>query len=86
MSALPPTGSPWHTTLAVQAQMKSMPPTGLKYWRAPVKLGLADPRFDASGYRALMAVALAEELDERYTYFDPLFADQFTTPITIFRG
>jgi molybdate/tungstate transport system substrate-binding protein len=53
--------------------------------RPEVKLGLADPRFDASGYRALMAVALAEELDGNYTYFERLFGGQFKTPITIFR-
>jgi len=53
--------------------------------RPEVKFGLADPRFDASGYRALMAVALAEERAGSYTTFGPLFDGQFSSPIAIFR-
>jgi molybdate/tungstate transport system substrate-binding protein len=53
--------------------------------RPEVKTGIADPRFDASGYRALMAVALAEERLQNYRLFEPLFNGQFTTPVTIFR-
>lgn len=52
--------------------------------RPDVKVGIADPRFDAAGYRALMAVALAQERAQRYTYFSDLFKDQFTRPVTIF--
>ncbi len=52
--------------------------------RPDVKVGIADPRFDAAGYRALMAVALAQERAQRYTYFSALFKDQFTRPVTIF--
>jgi molybdate/tungstate transport system substrate-binding protein len=53
--------------------------------RPDVKLGLADPRFDASGYRALMAFALTENALGRYDLFGPAFDDQFTFPVTIFR-
>jgi molybdate/tungstate transport system substrate-binding protein len=53
--------------------------------RPDVKLGLADPRFDASGYRALMAFALEENSLHRYSLFEPVFNGQFTFPVTIFR-
>ncbi len=52
--------------------------------RPNVKVGIADPRFDAAGYRAFMAVALAQERARRYTYFASLFKDQFTRPVTLF--
>lgn len=52
--------------------------------RPDVKVGIADPRFDAAGYRAFMAVALAQERDRDYTYFGKLFKEQFTQPVTIF--
>ena len=51
-----------------------------------VRLGFADPRFDASGYRALMAYALMEITNARYDFFGPMFDGRFTFPITIFRG
>jgi molybdate/tungstate transport system substrate-binding protein len=48
-----------------------------------VQFGLADPRFDATGYRALMVLALAQ----RYYHDDHLFADvtvgRFSPPITL---
>lgn len=53
--------------------------------RPDVKVGIADPRFDASGYRALMAVALAEERAETYGLFEPFVDGQFTFEPTIFR-
>lgn len=53
--------------------------------RSDVKVGLADPRFDAVGYRALMAYALAERAREQYTLFGSMFNDQFRLPVTIFR-
>lgn len=52
--------------------------------RPDVKVGIADPRFDAAGYRAFMAVVLAQERAQRYTYFANLFKDQFTRPVTLF--
>ncbi len=53
--------------------------------RPDVKLGLADPRFDASGYRALMALSLMENALGRYDLFGPVFDGQFTYPVTVFR-
>lgn len=53
--------------------------------RADVKFGLADPRFDAAGYRALMAFALQENSLQQYSLFKTMFANQFTTPLSIYR-
>ncbi len=53
--------------------------------RPDVKIGLADPRFDASGYRALMAFSLEEERRKQYNLFVPMFDGQVTSPVTIFR-
>jgi molybdate/tungstate transport system substrate-binding protein len=51
-----------------------------------VQFGLADPRFDATGYRALMVLDLAQ----RYYHDDHLFADitvgRFSPPITLTTG
>jgi molybdate/tungstate transport system substrate-binding protein len=48
-----------------------------------VRFGLADPRFDAAGYRALMVLQLAErEYDEPFLLEDMLMG-RFTTPITV---
>jgi molybdate/tungstate transport system substrate-binding protein len=51
-----------------------------------VQFGLADPRFDATGYRALMVLQLAQ----RQYRDDHLFADvtvgRFSTPITVARS
>ncbi len=50
-----------------------------------VRFGLADPRFDAAGYRALMVLQLAErEYDDPYLLEDMLMG-RFTTPITVER-
>lgn len=50
--------------------------------RSDVKVGLADPRFDACGYRALMALKLAEAAYGRPTIFVDLVMGRFQTPIT----
>jgi molybdate/tungstate transport system substrate-binding protein len=52
--------------------------------RPDLKVGLADPRFDASGYRALMAFALAQDAYRQYNLFTDMFNGRFTYPITIF--
>jgi molybdate/tungstate transport system substrate-binding protein len=52
--------------------------------RPDVRVGVADPRFDPSGYRALMVYALMQEVTGDYTLFREMFEGQFTTPITIF--
>ena len=50
--------------------------------RSDVRLGLADPRFDSNGYRALMMFALAGTQYDKPTLFFDTFEGQFTTPIT----
>jgi molybdate/tungstate transport system substrate-binding protein len=50
--------------------------------RPDVRLGLADPRFDSNGYRALMMFALAGKQYDKPTLFFDAFEGQFTTPIT----
>ena len=51
-----------------------------------VRFGLADPRFDAAGYRALMLLQLAErEYDDPYL-FEDMMMGRFTTPVTVTRN
>lgn len=52
--------------------------------RPDVKLGLADPRFDAAGYRALMILSLAEKQYAVKGLYDRLVRDAFTWPFTRF--
>ncbi len=100
-SKVPETGQPYadwyirfasnHLALAYSANSKYAEEINAGNWtkviaRPDVKVGIADPRFDASGYRALMAFALAEIADKDYGLFAPMFDDQFTFPVTIFRG
>jgi molybdate/tungstate transport system substrate-binding protein len=49
-----------------------------------VRLGIADPRFDAAGYRALMALRLAEDAYNQPDLFDNVIEGRFKYPITIF--
>jgi molybdate/tungstate transport system substrate-binding protein len=49
-----------------------------------VRVGLSDPRFDASGYRTLMAFALAQAVYDKPTIFREMFDGRFTMPITAF--
>lgn len=51
--------------------------------RPGVKVGLADPRFDASGYRALMALQLAESFYGRKTIFENLLMGRFKTALKV---
>ena len=51
--------------------------------RSDVKLGLADPRFDAVGYRQLMALQLAKAAYNKPTIFEDVTLGQFKTPITL---
>lgn len=53
--------------------------------RPDVKFGIPDPRFDAAGYRAMMAFALYENLHQKNGAFKTMFKDQFTYPVSIFR-
>jgi len=80
-----------HLALAYGAESKYADEINADNWteviaRPDVKIGIADPRFDASGYRALMAFALAEIANKNYGLFGPMFDGQFTFPVTIFRG
>jgi molybdate/tungstate transport system substrate-binding protein len=52
--------------------------------RPEVKVGLADPRFDAVGYRALMLYALAGDHYQNPTIFNNMFKGQFSFPLGIF--
>jgi len=80
-----------HLALAYNPESKYADEINAENWteiisRPDVKIGIADPRFDASGYRALMAFALAEIANGNYGLFAPMFDKQFTFPVTIFRG
>ncbi len=50
--------------------------------RADVRVGMADPRFDANGYRTLMVVKLAETVYDEPTFFFDFFDGKFVFPIT----
>jgi molybdate/tungstate transport system substrate-binding protein len=99
-ATVPDTGRPYadwsirfasnRLALAYTPQSRYAPEITADNWpeilaKPDVKLGLADPRFDASGYRTLMAFSLMENALGRYDLFDPVFDGQFTFPVTIFR-
>jgi len=50
-----------------------------------VRTGIADPRFDPSGYRALMAFALANNYYRQPTIFFDMFTGRFRRSIGIFQ-
>jgi molybdate/tungstate transport system substrate-binding protein len=52
--------------------------------RPDVKVGIADPRFDASGYRTLMVFALAQKLYQNPRIFMDMFSGDFSYPLGIF--
>jgi molybdate/tungstate transport system substrate-binding protein len=52
--------------------------------RPDTRVGLADPRFDAVGYRTLMLFALAGEYYHHPTAFTDMFKGQFSFPLGIF--
>jgi len=100
-SQVPETGQPYadwyirfasnHLALAYNTDSKYTDELNADNWteviaRPDVKTGIADPRFDASGYRALMAFALSEMANDDYGLFGPMFDGQFSFPVTIFRG
>ncbi len=51
--------------------------------RPDVRVGCADPRLDANGYRALMMVQLAEEVYDRPELFADVFGGKFRVPIRV---
>ena len=97
----PATGRPWaswYCTFATNRMVLAVSPKSplageltSKTWyrrlaQRDVRFGLADPRFDAAGYRALMVLQLAErEYDDPYLLEDVLMW-RFTTPITVTRS
>lgn len=48
-----------------------------------VRLGLSDPRFDASGYRTLMIAQLAESYYGKPAIFEKIFTGRFTNALTV---
>jgi molybdate/tungstate transport system substrate-binding protein len=50
-----------------------------------VRFGLADPRFDAAGYRALMVLQLAENLYDNDHLFEDLTVGRLSPPVTVSR-
>ena len=96
----PETGQPYanwyirfasnHLALAYGAKSKYADEINSENWysilsRPDVKVGIADPRFDAVGYRALMAYALAQEHYHKYTLFRDMYGGLFTYPLSIFK-
>ncbi len=49
--------------------------------KSDVKVGLSDPRFDAVGYRALMALQLAEQEYGQPSLFEDIIGNAFTLPV-----
>ena len=74
--------------LAYSSKSKYAGEINADYWykiiaRSDVKLGIADPRFDASGYRALMALQLAKAAYGKPTILEDVIMGQFKTPVTM---
>ncbi len=97
-SRVPETGKPyadWYIKfatnklgLAYSAKSKYADEINADNWykvitRPGVKVGIADPRFDASGYRALMALQLAKAAYGKPTILEDVIMGQFKTPITM---
>ena len=94
------TGEPyasWYCTFATNRMVLAISPksplvgelTAENWYRRlaqpDVRFGLADPRFDAAGYRALMLLQLAErEYDDPYL-FEDMMMGRFTSPVTVTR-
>jgi molybdate/tungstate transport system substrate-binding protein len=94
----PSTGKPWaswYCTFAINRVVLAVSPksplarefaAGTWYRllaRNDVRFGLADPRFDAAGYRALMVLQLAERQYHDPFLFENVLMGRFTTPITV---
>jgi len=96
----PQTGKPYadwyikfasnHLAIAYQPQSMYASEINPDNWyeilsRPDVKVGIADPRFDASGYRALMVFALANNAYHQPDIFKKMFTGKFAYLITIFQ-
>jgi molybdate/tungstate transport system substrate-binding protein len=78
-----------HLALAYQPKSLYVNEINAENWytiltRPDVKVGFADPRFDAAGYRALMTFALARDFYHAPTAFMDMFGGQFNYPFGIF--
>jgi molybdate/tungstate transport system substrate-binding protein len=78
-----------HLAIAYQSKSKYASEITADNWyeilaRPDVRVGLADPRFDAVGYRALMLYALAGDQYNQPTLFTDMFKGQFTFSLGIF--
>lgn len=93
----PDTGAPyadWYAAFAANRLVLALSPSSAlngridaanwtRLIREPgVRFGLADPRFDAAGYRALMAFVLAEEAYDDPFLFEDMTMGRFRTPVT----
>ena len=93
----PATGKPyatWYVQFATNRMVLAYSPKGrlagkvtaANWWRLlsdrNVRMGIADPRFDAAGYRALMVLQLAEWLYHQPTLVEQLTLGQFDPAIT----
>ena len=73
--------------LAYSAQSKFADEINADNWfqviaRPGVRLGIADPRFDAAGYRALMALQLSKAAYGKPTVFEDVIMGHFRTAIS----
>jgi molybdate/tungstate transport system substrate-binding protein len=88
----------WYCTFATNRMVLAISPKSplageltAKTWyrrltQPDIRFGLADPRFDAAGYRALMLLQLAErEYDDPYL-FEDMMMGRFTSPVTVTRN
>jgi molybdate/tungstate transport system substrate-binding protein len=96
----PATGEPWASwccsfaTNRVVLAVSPKSPLALRLTSAAwyrhvtdddVRFGLADPRFDAAGYRALMVLQLAEDYYDDPYLFEDMVMGRFTSPIMVRR-
>lgn len=96
----PETGRPWtnwYCTFATNRMVLAVSPRSpvadeltpttwhKQLTRSDVRFGLADPRFDAAGYRALMVLQLAERAYGDPYLLEDMLMGRFTTPITVER-
>jgi molybdate/tungstate transport system substrate-binding protein len=80
-----------HIALAYQPGSKYTNEINGENWfdiltRPDVRVGFADPRFDAIGYRTLMVYALARDYYHDPNIFTDMFKNQFTFPLGIFNA
>jgi molybdate/tungstate transport system substrate-binding protein len=95
------TGRPyatWYASFATNRMVLAVSPTSpladrftaadwyRELTRPGVRFGLADPRFDPAGYRAMMVLQLAERRYDDPYLFEDVFMGKFTAPVTVEEG